>query len=127
MRKALKRQLGIAKQEQHLKETIESGLKAQAIDQTRRERQLQEALIRRDAADKKKVHVQATSKISQEKKDRVNKRLLAKQAETYEFGMKDFDATPEPEFVRDYIVADMVVMETLFSHDDALDLSSVDC
>lgn len=82
MRKAQKRELGRLKQEENLRKSQELGLKMQKLDNDRRERELQEALIRRDKKAKKgDVPEGPRSKISQEKKDRVEKRLKEREAE----------------------------------------------
>ena len=75
MRKAMKRQLGREKQAKNLADSIESGLLAQGKAKSQREHEEQQALIARHAKDKKKTHISATSKIAQEKKARVDKRL----------------------------------------------------
>lgn len=82
MRKAQKRELGRLKQEENLRKSQELGLKMQKLDNDRRERELQEALIRREKKAKKgDVPEGPRSKISQEKKDRVEKRLKEREAE----------------------------------------------
>jgi len=78
--KKQKRLAGELKAAEQRAQTRESGLKAQREDQVRREEQYQRALIGRGSRQKEvEVPAGARSKISQEKQDRVNKRLAEKE------------------------------------------------
>ena len=68
MRKAEKRRLGVIKQAEHLASEQARGLKALMADRDRREREHQQALIKRAEADKKLI--ERNSKMSESQKKR---------------------------------------------------------
>ncbi len=78
MRKSEKRRLGAERQAENLAKSKESGLKALAEEQERRERQFQAALVQRDSNKKFSKEDKPQSNISKEKQARVAARLAAK-------------------------------------------------
>jgi hypothetical protein len=74
MRKALKRELGRQKQAKNLQESIESGLRAQGLDQKQREEAFRQALLKRDKKPARPEN-EGNSKTALEKKARVQARL----------------------------------------------------